>query len=87
MKLAKSILGGIAALGLTAGAANASEPSFMSNESEPLVVYEETYLIVPQSYDEQASWTDSSYSAYGIDDDRDGRVDRVLVLEQSDSLG
>jgi hypothetical protein len=87
MKLAKSILGSIAAIGLTAGAAAyASEPSFMSGESEPLVVYEETYLIVPE-YDQQAAWNDSSYSAYGIDDDMDGRVDRVLILEQSDSLG
>ena len=79
MKLAKSILSGIAALGFTAGAAIASEPPFM--------VYEEAYLMEPQSHDEQAAWDDSSYTAYGIDDDMDGRVDRMLILEQSDSLG
>lgn len=62
MKLAKSILGVIAALGFTAGAAIASD-------------------------DGQAAWDDSSYTAYGIDDDMDGRVDRLLILEQSDSLG
>ncbi|MGQ0653380.1 MAG: hypothetical protein ACT4P4_14120 [Betaproteobacteria bacterium] len=61
MKLAKFILGGIAAIGLTAGAA-------------------------AQPYDEQASWDDSSSAAYGVDDDMDGRVDRELILEQSDSL-
>ena len=74
MKLAKSILGSIAAIGLTAGAA-----AYASEQ-------EEVYLIVPQ-YDEQAAWNDSSYTAYGIDDDMDGRVDRVLILEESDSLG
>ena len=62
MKLAKLMLGSIAAIGFSAG-------------------------VAAQPYDEQASWDDSSSAVYGIDDDRDGRVDRVLVLEQSDSLG
>jgi len=74
MKLAKSILSGIAAIGLTAGAA-------------AYAAEEDAYLIVPQAFDEQAAWDDSSSTAYGVDDDMDGRVDRLLILEQSDSLG
>lgn len=72
MRLTKSILSGVAVLGLAAGTAIASEPPFMSGESEPLVVYEDANPIT---------------AAYGIDDDMDGRVDRTLILEQSDSLG
>jgi len=72
MRLTKSILSGVAVLGLAAGTAIASEPSFMSSEAEPLVVYEDATPIT---------------AVYGIDDDMDGRVDRTLILEQSDSLG
>jgi hypothetical protein len=75
MKLAKSILGSIAAIGITAAA------SAYASETE------EAYLLIVPQYDEQAAWNDSSYTAYGIDDDMDGRVDRVLILEESDSLG
>ena len=30
--------------------------------------------------------SDSMTMIYGVDDDRDGRTDRELILEQSDSL-
>jgi len=87
MKLAKSaVLGAVAALGLSAGAAMASEPPWMNSPARPAAtVSEETILIVPQSYDAQGTWSDSSsYSAYGIDDDGDGMVDRVLIFDQPD---
>jgi hypothetical protein len=29
---------------------------------------------------------EASTTIYGVDDDRDGRSDRMLILEQSDSL-
>ena len=32
------------------------------------------------------SITDTSSTMYGVDEDRDGRSDRTLVLEKSDSL-
>jgi len=41
--------------------------------------------------DGQASWnaspsSDMSYLLYGVDDDMDGRPDRYVVIEQSDTL-
>jgi hypothetical protein len=32
------------------------------------------------------STTDTSSTMYAVDEDRDGRSDRMLILEQSDSL-
>jgi len=66
MKLAKSILCGVAALGFMAGPAIAGD-------------------------DGQAFWnaspsSDMSYLLYGVDDDMDGRPDRYVVIEQSDTL-
>jgi hypothetical protein len=34
----------------------------------------------------EASSTDTSSTMYEVDEDRDGRSDRMLILEQSDSL-
>ena len=34
----------------------------------------------------EPSITDASSTMYGVDEDRDGRADRTLILEQSDSL-
>ena len=81
MKLAKSILCGVAALGMTAGAAVAQEEvssaSASNSESyyflaEPVMVYEETYVLADPSSDGQVAWSDSpSYD--------------VIILEQGDT--
>lgn len=101
MKLAKSILCGVAALGMAAGSAVAhdgmsssgasmSEPSYVL--IEPVTVYEETYVIADPSFDGQVAWNDSpsadqvSYYIYDVDDDMDGRPDRQMIIEQSDTL-
>jgi hypothetical protein len=34
----------------------------------------------------EGSITDTSSTMYEVDEDRDGRSDRMLILEQSDSL-
>ena len=73
MKLAKSILCGVAALGMTAGAAVAmdahtsssvstSEPSYVLIEEPTYLVYEETYVIADPSFDGQVAWNDSPSS-------------------------
>ena len=100
MKLAKSILCGVAALGMAAGSAVAnemsssastSEPSFVLIE-EPMLVYQETYVIADPSFDGQVAWNDSpssdmtAYYIYDVDDDMDGRPDRQLIIEQSDTV-
>jgi len=83
MKLAKSILCGAAALGFTAGTAVAADESTSSAE--------EAYVIADSAFDGQGAWNDSpsydvAYSLYGVDDDMDGRPDRYLIIEQSDTL-
>lgn len=102
MKLAKSILCGVAALGMAAGSAVASdeysspdvsmsEPSYVLME-EPYTVYQETYVIADPSFDGQVAWNDSpssdvtSYYIYDVDDDMDGRPDRQMIIEQSDTV-
>jgi len=101
MKLAKSILCGMAAFGMAAGTAVAmdahtsgasnSEPSYVLMD-EPMLVYEETYVIADPSFDGQVAWNDSpsadmtAYYVYDVDDDMDGRPDGQLIIEQSDTL-
>ena len=100
MRLAKSILCGVAALGMTAGAAVAQGGMSSSSASnsepyyvlvEPVVVYEETHVIADPSFDGQVAWNDSpsdmtTYYVYDVDDDMDGRPDRRMIIEQSDTL-
>jgi len=103
MKLAKSILCGVAALGITAGAAVAQDENFSSSASnsepyyvlveprmEPMLVYEETYVIAEPLSDGQVAWSDSpsvtSYYIYDVDDNMDGKPDRRMIIEQSDTL-
>lgn len=94
MKLAKSILCGVAALGMTAGAAVAMDAhsSSASNSEPSFLVIEETYVIADPSFDGQVAWNDSpsgevtSYYIYDVDDDMDGRPDRHLIIEQSDTV-
>jgi hypothetical protein len=70
MKLAKSILSGATALVLAAGSATAGDP----------------LVEVPiDSMNMDDSMTSASQE-YEVDEDRDGRTDRLLILEQSDSL-
>jgi hypothetical protein len=83
MKLAKSILCGAAALGFTAVAALAMDESTWSSE--------EAYVIADSAFDGQGAWNaspsyDMAYSLYGVDDDMDGRPDRYLIIERSDTL-
>ena len=99
MKLAKSILCGVAALGITAGAAVAQSdeqsPSVSNSESyyvlmEPVMVYEETYVLADPSSDGLVAWNDSpsettTYYIYDVDGDMDGNH-RHLIIEQSDTL-
>lgn len=65
MKLAKSILGGVAALGFATGVAFADDsmPDLGTGSTEymnePIVVYEETWLVEPLTMDEQVTWNDS----------------------------
>lgn len=94
MKLAKSILCGVAALGMTAGAAVAMDAhsSSASNSEPSFLVIEETYVIADPSFDGQVAWNDSpsgevtSYYVYDVDDDMDGRPDRQMIIEQSDTV-
>lgn len=73
MKLAKSILGGVAALGIAAGSAVADDsmPDIGTGSTEymnePIVVYEESWvisdpLISDTLIDEQLVWNDSQSS-------------------------
>jgi hypothetical protein len=83
MKLAKSILCGAAALGLASASALAMDESTSS--------VEEAYVIADSAFDGQGAWNaspsyDMAYSLYGVDDDMDGRPDRYLIIEQSDTL-
>jgi len=76
MRLAKSILCGAAALGFAAGSAFAEH---------------ETDVTADPSFDGQVAWNDSpsadvTYYVYDVDDDMDGRADRMLIIEQSDTL-
>ena len=94
MKLAKSILCGVAALGMTAGSAVAMDAhSSSASTSEPsFLVIEETYVIADPSFDGQVAWNDSpsaevtSYYLYDVDDDMDGTPDRQMIIERSDTL-
>lgn len=88
MRLAKSILCGVAALGMTAGAAVAQDEMSSSSvsNSEPY-----SYVIADPSFDGQVAWNDSpsdvtTYYIYDVDDDMDGRPDRRMIIEQSDTL-
>jgi len=91
MKLAKSILCGVAALGMTAGAAFAHSESYLVFV-EPMPVYEEAYVIAEPSSDGLVAWNDSpsaemtTYHVYDLDDDMDGNPDRRVIIEQSDTL-
>jgi hypothetical protein len=82
MKLAKSILCGAAALGFTA------VPVLALGESTSSI--EEAYVIADSAFDGQGAWSaspsyDMAYSLYGVDDDMDGRPDRYLIIERSDT--
>jgi hypothetical protein len=70
MKLAKSILYGATALVLAAGSATASDP----------------LVEVPPDSMNMDDSTATASTMYEVDEDRDGRTDRLLILEQSDSL-
>lgn len=70
MKLAKSILYGATALALAAGSATAEQ--FADTPSDNMMSMDDSTAGASQMYD--------------VDEDHDGRVDRVLILEQSDSL-
>jgi hypothetical protein len=70
MKRAKSILYGATALAIVAGSAIANN-TFADTPSDIM------------SMDESSA---GASTAYPIDDDRDGRTDRLLILEHSDSL-
>ena len=83
MKLAKSILCGLAAVGFTAGTAVAADESTSSAE--------EAYVTADSAFDGQAAWnaspsSDMAYLLYGVDDNMDGRPDRYVIIEQSDTL-
>jgi hypothetical protein len=79
MKLAKSILCGVAALGITAGSALAQDEPYY-------------YVIAEPSSDGQVAWNDSpsedvtAYYIYDVDDDMDGKPDRQMIIEQRDTL-
>jgi hypothetical protein len=75
MKLAEAIACGAAALGFAAGSALAGEGDFAMNDDGS---QDETYILL-----EPVDVT----QAYGVDEDRDGVIDRYLYLEESDSLG
>ena len=95
MKLAKSILYGAAAFGIAAGSAMADEQSSTAGmpDSSLFLIEETCVLADPSSPDEQVAWNDSPTSSdvtYYIYDDvhgTDGRPDRQLLIEQSDTLG
>lgn len=88
MKLAKSILCGVAALGITAGSAVAQ-----SEMSSPSASDSESYLVFvePMTSDGLVAWNDSpsemtTFYIYDVDDDMDGKADRQMIIEQSDTL-
>jgi hypothetical protein len=68
MKLAKSFLGGVTALGLATGVALADDsmPDIGTGSTEymnePIVVYGETWVVDPLTTDEQVTWNDSQAS-------------------------
>jgi hypothetical protein len=70
MKPAKSILIGATALVLAAGSATAGDPAYAPTDSMNM----------------EDSTTSTASTMYEVDEDRDGRADRLLILEQSDSL-
>lgn len=70
MKPAKSILYGATALVLVAGSAIVGDP----------------LADVPSGSMSMSDSATTASAMYGVDDDRDGRTDRELILEQSDSL-
>lgn len=72
MKSATLILTGAAALAIAAGSATAGPIADTATGRMALM-------------DDSAA-LDSSSSMYEVDEDHDGRADRTLMLEQSDSL-
>jgi hypothetical protein len=72
MTLGKTIATAAAVFGLGMGSALAVEGSFGMETSRSIVVLQP----VDVTY----------YDLYGIDEDRDGVVDGILLLEQSDTL-
>ena len=70
MKLAKSILCGVAALGITAGAAGAQDEDYSSPNASNS---DATYVFADPSSDGQVAWADSP----SLD---------VLIIEPSDTL-
>jgi hypothetical protein len=70
MKPAKSILYGATALMLAAGSAFGVPTADVPADDIAMA----------------GSATDASTTMYEVDEDRDGRTDRLLILEQSDSL-
>jgi hypothetical protein len=70
MKRAKSILYGATALAIVAGSATAN------------IAFADT----PSDIMSMDDSTAGASTIYPVDEDRDGRADRLLILEQSDSL-
>jgi hypothetical protein len=72
MTLGKTIATAAAVLGVVTGSALAGEGSFGMNDSDSMIPLQP----VDVTY----------YDLYGIDEDRDGVIDGLLLLEQSDTL-
>lgn len=70
MRLANSILYGATALVFAGGSATAGDP----------------LVEVPSASMNMDDSTTSASTMYEVDEDHDGRADRLLILEQSDSL-
>jgi hypothetical protein len=89
MKLAKSILCGAAALGMAGAAFAQDEQSSGMNASQPILVYEETYVIADPAFDGLVAWNDSpssdvTYFIYDADA-IGGGPERGMQNEQGDT--
>jgi hypothetical protein len=81
MKLAKALFFGLAA------SVMASSP--LAHESLASTASDENWMLFDPSVSWQGPWQDPEYSAtrvYEVDDDRDGTADRLIILEDSDTL-
>jgi hypothetical protein len=81
MKAAKTVLFGLAALAM------AGSP--LAHESLANAASDESWMLFDPSVSWQGTWHDPEYSAtrvYEVDDDRDGTADRLIILEDSDTL-
>jgi len=72
MTLGKTIAIAATVIGVATGSALAGEGSFGMNDSDSMILLQP----VDVTY----------YDLYGIDEDRDGVIDGLLLLEQSDTL-